>query len=481
MTSAEAKQGLEPKNAPRHGATAVSGLPWGSCGPSARGDALKVAVSAAEIAILGATATTAWSLVASSGILPADGAMIALNVSHNADTLNPVVLLMIWVTALTAAFTAVYCRAKMLGKNPWLWLLLTMFPIMAIQLGRHDKVIDNQPAPKVDFLKTGALAFVFVVVSVYTLSGEQSVAATTSKTADAASIRAEIREFIRTVKLPQKNADEGTTMTGVRMDDDVITFTYNTENGVNAKVVVDPDAALAEMTQKLCGNPVTYNAIAKGFSIHGVYQADGATLGELTVSACTTPAPAAGLAYTYEVAEHGWLIIHAKGDIAEHEAARFKTWSSTLPDDVKARIRAGAMVLDLDSQGGVIAGANEMTAWVKDNKVYTAVDNGSTCASACVMIWGAGDKKVVGVNGKIGVHGASFDDKSIDASAFTVLMARTLANENAPAQVIAAVATTSARDMHWLDTSDAVAWGAMIIGKDGQQIATATTSANSLH
>jgi hypothetical protein len=61
MTSPEAKRALS--------ATAVSGLPWGSCGPSARGDALKVAVSAAEIAILGATATTAWSLVASSGNL----------------------------------------------------------------------------------------------------------------------------------------------------------------------------------------------------------------------------------------------------------------------------------------------------------------------------------------------------------------------------------------------------------------------------
>jgi hypothetical protein len=105
----------------------------------------------------------------------------------------------------------------------------------------------------------------------------------------------------------------------------------------------------------------------------------------------------------------------------------------------------------------------------KTNRVSTVVDNGSVCASACVMVWGAGAKKAPGMTGRLGVHGASFGDNT-DASQGTILMARILADQKAPATVIATVAVTSGKDMHWLGIADAKAWGAILFDKDGKAI-----------
>jgi hypothetical protein len=49
-------------------------------------------------------------------------------------------------------------------------------------------------------------------------------------------------------------------------------------------------------------------------------------------------------------------------------------------------------------------------------------------------------------------------------------MARIFADQKAPATVIAAVAVTSGKDMHWLAIADAKAWGAILFDKDGKAI-----------
>ena len=128
--------------------------------------------------------------------------------------------------------------------------------------------------------------------------------------------------------------------------------------------------------------------------------------------------------------------------------------------------------LVLDSKGGNIEGAQKMMNWVKDNQIDTIVPNGATCASACVMIWGARAHKTIWSTSKIGVHGASAyvasNDERVSVEAIgTVTMARALADEKAPPAVVAAVTTTASSDMHWLTADEAAAWGSTVLDKDG--------------
>jgi hypothetical protein len=115
-------------------------------------------------------------------------------------------------------------------------------------------------------------------------------------------------------------------------------------------------------------------------------------------------------------------------------------------------------------------------AWVKDDKVDTVVANGAACASACVMIWGAGAYKTASVHAQIGVHGGSSavatndDEKAAIEALATLAMARAIAAEKAPATLVAAITTTSSEDMHWLTAADVTLWGGVVTDEDGMPL-----------
>jgi hypothetical protein len=178
------------------------------------------------------------------------------------------------------------------------------------------------------------------------------------------------------------------------------------------------------------------------------------------------------LDYSYDVIGDT-MVIHAKGMIAYNENEAFNAFRETWANRPRGAVKH--LTLALDSSGGSIAGAAAMTEWVKANHVDTVVANGASCASACVMVWGAGVHKSVGVNGRIGVHnGSSTDpndnDKDAHGAAATVFMAKTIASEGAPPSVIAAAATTDASAIHWLNHDDVVAWKATVIDENGRPI-----------
>jgi hypothetical protein len=207
------------------------------------------------------------------------------------------------------------------------------------------------------------------------------------------------------------------------------------------------------------------------------------TFGKLSGSfSCrnNAPAPAAPVAqaapklitYSYSRISSGRVMIHASGEIALNEADNFNAWLATLTPEQRASIRIGETTLVLDSPGGMIGGAASMAEWVKSNKVDTIVPNGSLCASACVMVWGAGYRKAAGDTARIGVHSAWSDETDADkqagvAAVGTVAMARALSEEKAPAAIVAAVATTESNAMHWLSANDVVSWGGVMLDKDG--------------
>ena len=186
--------------------------------------------------------------------------------------------------------------------------------------------------------------------------------------------------------------------------------------------------------------------------------------------AAKTPvaAPIGPMTYSYRIAGDQF-IIHAKGPISDDEHVAFNafrdTWKDARLGDVKR------VILELDSPGGSVHGAMEMTEWVKRNGVETTVLNGQTCASACVLVWGAGASKWAGVEASIGVHNASTanSNTSLEAEG-TLFIAKTLASEGAPPSVVSAMVTAEKTDVHWLTSSDVVAWHGVMLDKDGRTI-----------
>jgi hypothetical protein len=300
-----------------------------------------------------------------------------------------------------------------------------------------------------------------------------------------ADVHAELAEYTRTIKLPSK-VDDITTMTAVRLDGDVITYTYDVKGLTKADFEAYHDSSEADRTEKVCGDSLTRKVIDAGIAIHSEYRNSGATLGEIVISSCPVKAAAADnkdpfdgpLAYSYDLVG-GRIIIHAKGNVGVDEPTALNAWWSALPKNATDHMKVGMITLALDSPGGSVMGAAHLSQWVKDNKVDTVVPNGAQCASACVLIWGAGEHKFAGESAQLGVHNASTrDDKTAVAAEGTVFTARALADEKAPPAVIAAAATTPSSDVHWLTTDDLVAWGTTMIDKDGK---TTPWGANNLY
>jgi ATP-dependent protease ClpP protease subunit len=179
------------------------------------------------------------------------------------------------------------------------------------------------------------------------------------------------------------------------------------------------------------------------------------------------------LAFSYDIIGDR-IIIHAKGEIGEDQGEALNAWWGTLPPNAASHMRIGKITLALDSPGGSVRGASHFADWIKENKVDTIVPNGAWCASACVIVWGAGAHKSAGETARIGVHGArsmlaTNDDRNVsDAAAGTLFVARALADERAPPAVVAAVATTTSDDLHWLTAEDVVDWGGVMLDKNGQ-------------
>ena len=155
-----------------------------------------------------------------------------------------------------------------------------------------------------------------------------------------------------------------------------------------------------------------------------------------------------------------------------------------LPDDIDAKNLASLYsqmagqgrtpkFLFLDSPGGNIMGAVAINSRLTTFPMGTLVESNATCASACVLIFGAGSSRWAYYGAKIGVHSASnggasdgakpVEDK--DALAMTMIMARVLSDSyHAPMEVIGKLVTTKAGDLAWLNENDLKLWGVKMLG-----------------
>jgi hypothetical protein len=124
----------------------------------------------------------------------------------------------------------------------------------------------------------------------------------------------------------------------------------------------------------------------------------------------------------------------------------------------------------LNSSGGNLLEAVKIADIVRQGKIATAVLSGATCASACFVIFAAGNEKYAHYSSMIGVHGAS--DRSgretVESGAATVSMARIVRELGVPPPIVGKMVVTPPDQVVWLGPNDLRSMGTTILGKPSQ-------------
>lgn len=118
----------------------------------------------------------------------------------------------------------------------------------------------------------------------------------------------------------------------------------------------------------------------------------------------------------------------------------------------------------LNSPGGSLNEGVRIARGVNKLHLTTILKKGSSCASACFIIFAAGPERVASDHSAIGVHSAS-DEKGKEtevARAATLYMARLLSDYGVPHVVLGHMIVTEAKNIFWLKQKDIVDWNVKI-------------------
>jgi hypothetical protein len=161
----------------------------------------------------------------------------------------------------------------------------------------------------------------------------------------------------------------------------------------------------------------------------------------------------------------GRIIVSIAGEITEGDTEVFKA-------AVKAANDAGKLVtsIRLNSVGGNLLEGVKLSEAVRFAKVATNVGQGATCASACFLIFAAGEAKFANYTAEIGVHGASDQTgaETVQSGAATVSMARIAKDLGVPPAIIGRMVVTPPAEMVWLSPADLQSMGTTMVGKPSQ-------------
>ncbi|MBR1233675.1 hypothetical protein [Bradyrhizobium sp. AUGA SZCCT0182] len=121
---------------------------------------------------------------------------------------------------------------------------------------------------------------------------------------------------------------------------------------------------------------------------------------------------------------------------------------------IKAANDAGKLVtlLRLHSDGGNLREGVLLAAVVKSAKISTNVGRDATCASACFLIFAAGETKTANHRARIGVHGAA--DKGTESRSATQSMASVAKELGVSSSIIRRMLITPSSEMVWLSLAD---------------------------
>src|SRR4051812_25471268 len=157
--------------------------------------------------------------------------------------------------------------------------------------------------------------------------------------------------------------------------------------------------------------------------------------------------------------------IDLNGDIAEGDAEKLKVIIKEANDTqrVVATIR-------LNSPGGNLLEGVRLSEVTKFGRIATSVLSGSTCASACFIVFAAGNEKYAHYSARIGVHGASDErgQETVQSGAATVTMARVVRELGVPSGIVGKMVVTPPTDMVWLTIDDLQSMNVTMLGKPMQ-------------
>lgn len=139
--------------------------------------------------------------------------------------------------------------------------------------------------------------------------------------------------------------------------------------------------------------------------------------------------------------------ISVVGQIIEGDSSRFVS--------ALAQAKGAVTVVSLDSPGGLIGEGFAMASAIKAMHAVTVVPNDGMCASACFLMFAAGDSKAISRDAKVGVHSArrTMDSKDDDAVG-TLFMARAAAKLGVPSSIVGDLVETSSNSRYWLSKDD---------------------------
>lgn len=159
-------------------------------------------------------------------------------------------------------------------------------------------------------------------------------------------------------------------------------------------------------------------------------------------------------------------MIALKGDIAIGDA-----------EALQARFRAteanGHAIrgLLLDSPGGNLVGGLALARLVRARPgLQTTVGYGATCASACFLVFAAGETKFADYGSFVGIHGAADKSGQVteDAMAATRAMARFSVEVGVPALIAQKLIDTPPDTIVWLNAADLRSMGVTMAGRPVQ-------------
>jgi hypothetical protein len=160
----------------------------------------------------------------------------------------------------------------------------------------------------------------------------------------------------------------------------------------------------------------------------------------------------------------GRVVVSISGEIVPGDADTFKA-------AVKVANDAGKLVssIRLNSIGGNLVEGVRLAEAVRFGKIITNVGQNATCASACFLIFAAGEAKYANYTARIGVHGASDKgEETVQSGAATVSMARVAKELGVPPAIIGRMVVTPPSEMVWLSPSDLQSMGTSMVGKPVQ-------------
>jgi hypothetical protein len=163
--------------------------------------------------------------------------------------------------------------------------------------------------------------------------------------------------------------------------------------------------------------------------------------GRICALALVLAAPAMA-AVEHTTLDQGVEAIFVSGDILDGDDARFGELSQRYP-------RA---VVYLESAGGSLMPAIEIGKLVHARQHATAVLDGSTCTSACALIWLAGMPRYLADEGRLGFH-ASYSDEGgrlVETGVGNAIVGHYLAQLDLPEDAAVFATIASPYEINWL-------------------------------